>query len=122
MIDTKRLRRVGHAVGVELGHNAGEVIKAAAGTIDALTALAASKTEQCSALRSELEALRTATNPELLASERAANAVLTSEVERLTRALRVAALALAHATQEHGAIYQPAYKAVDAALSQGEPI
>lgn len=90
MTDTKRLRRIGHAVGLECGHNAGEMIKAAAGTIDALTALAASKTEQCSALRAELDALRAATNPELLASERAANSALTGEVERLREALTMA--------------------------------
>lgn len=92
-------------------------IDAARKHVNALASLAASKTEQCSDLRTELDALRAATNPELLASERAANAVLTSEVERLTRALRVAVLALAHAMQEHGAIYRPAYEAVNAALS-----
>lgn len=43
-----------------------------------------------------------------------------AEIERLKTALRVAVLALAHATQEHGKTYEPAYATVDAALS-GEP-
>ena len=43
-----------------------------------------------------------------------------AEIERLKKALRVAVLALAHATQEHGKTYEPAYETVDAALS-GEP-
>lgn len=48
MIDTKRLRRIGHAVGLECGHNTGEMIKAAADHIDAQTV--------------EIERLRTALN------------------------------------------------------------
>lgn len=40
-----------------------------------------------------------------------------AEIERLEKSLRIAVLALAHATQEHGRVYEPAYKAVDAALS-----
>lgn len=37
-IDTQRLRRIGHAVGLECGHNAGKMIKAAADQIDAQAA------------------------------------------------------------------------------------
>ena len=40
-----------------------------------------------------------------------------AEIERLKKSLRIAVLALAHATQEYGRVYEPAYKAVDAALS-----
>lgn len=43
--------------------------------------------QQCCALRLELEALRATTNPEPLASERAKNAVLTGEIDRLREAL-----------------------------------
>ncbi len=35
-IDTKRLRRIGHAVGISLLHESGEIIKSAADEIDAL--------------------------------------------------------------------------------------
>lgn len=40
-----------------------------------------------------------------------------AEISRLTKALRAAVLALAHATQEHGAVYKDAYELVDTALS-----
>ncbi|TFL14177.1 hypothetical protein CSC67_08470 [Pusillimonas caeni] len=40
------------------------------------------------------------------------------EIDRLTNALRVAVLALAHANQEHGAVYDPAYKIVSDALQE----
>lgn len=93
-IDTQALRLVAASVRAFLRPEYGREIAAAADHIDALTALAASKTEQCSALRTELDALRAATNPELLASERAANAVLTVEVERLRTALEWTAAAL----------------------------
>ncbi|ATH99506.1 hypothetical protein [Alcaligenes faecalis] len=43
-----------------------------------------------------------------------------AEIERLKKALRVAVLALAHATEEHGKVYEPAYDAVQIAL-YGEP-
>ncbi|AZV93551.1 hypothetical protein CBF45_07335 [Bordetella sp. J329] len=60
----------------------------------------------------EIAALRT--NAEYGIKERE---FLHAEAERLKKALRVAVLALAHATQEHGKVYEPAYNAVDAALS-----
>lgn len=60
----------------------------------------------------EIAALRT--NAEYGIKERE---FLHAETERLKKALRVAVLALAHATQEHGKVYEPAYNAVDAALS-----
>jgi len=43
-----------------------------------------------------------------------------AEIERLKKALRVAVLALAHATEEHGKVYEPAYDAVQIAL-YGDP-
>lgn len=43
-----------------------------------------------------------------------------AEIERLKKSLRVAMLALAHATEEHGKIYEPAYDAVQTAL-YGDP-
>lgn len=43
-----------------------------------------------------------------------------AEIERLKKSLRVAMLALAHATEEHGKIYEPAYDAVQIAL-YGDP-
>lgn len=43
-----------------------------------------------------------------------------AEIERLKKALRVAVLALAHATEEHGKVYEPAYDAVQTAL-YGDP-
>ncbi|MGN5537770.1 hypothetical protein [Alcaligenes sp. Lyrl_28] len=39
-----------------------------------------------------------------------------AEIERLKKALRVAVLALAHATEEHGKVYESAYDAVQIAL------
>lgn len=43
-----------------------------------------------------------------------------AEIERLKKALRVAVLALAHATEEHGKVYEPAYDTVQIAL-YGDP-
>lgn len=43
-----------------------------------------------------------------------------AEIERLKKALRVAVLALSHATEEHGKVYEPAYDAVQIAL-YGDP-
>lgn len=42
-----------------------------------------------------------------------------AEIERLKKALRVAVLALAHATEEHGKVYESAYDAVQIALYGG---
>ena len=42
-----------------------------------------------------------------------------AEIERLKKSLRVAVLALAHATEEHGKVYEPAYDAVQIALYGG---
>lgn len=44
-----------------------------------------------------------------------------AELERLKNACRVAVLALAHASQEHGAVYQKAYEEVDAVLQEIAP-
>ncbi|WHQ44233.1 hypothetical protein [Alcaligenes faecalis] len=42
-----------------------------------------------------------------------------AEIDRLKKALRVAVLALAHATEEHGKVYESAYDAVQIALNGG---
>lgn len=58
-----------------------------------------------------------AANPEIICALLAERDAQEAEIERLKKALRVAVLALAHATQEHGKTYEPAYATVDAALS-----
>lgn len=51
--------------------------------VSALCGLVSAKEAQCSHLARELAELRASTNPDLLASEREANAILTDELERL---------------------------------------
>lgn len=97
-IDTKKLRQAAASARAFLKPEYGREIAAAADHIDVQAA--------------EIAALRT--NAEYGIKERE---FLHAEAERLKKALRVAVLALAHATQEHGKVYEPAYNAVDAALS-----
>lgn len=60
-----------------------------------------------------------AANPETICSLLAERDAHAAEIERLKKALRVAVLALAHATEEHGKVYEPAYEAVQIALYGG---
>lgn len=61
-----------------------------------------------------------AANPETICALLVERDAQAAEIERLKKALRVAVLALAHATEEHGKVYEPAYDAVQIAL-YGDP-
>lgn len=61
-----------------------------------------------------------AANPETICALLVERDAQAAEIERLKKALRVAVLALAHATEEHGKAYEPAYDAVQIAL-YGDP-
>lgn len=61
-----------------------------------------------------------AANPETICALLVERDAQAAEIERLKKALRVAVLALAHATEEHGKVYEQAYDAVQIAL-YGDP-